>query len=224
MQDITTPLRVAVGSHDAGSGKGCAMNVVSWINGDTTITDYPDCSDLLLTRLVQHVNDSLCGHTDDDDGELLCPDCSRVAIDLGLRTIGTGLPGDATPEQRDARRRVWVTLAVEAAERIDGPGGDPALISAREQVRRWLRGTPEVPATLGGAGATGGAVESARAAALGSPFAYAYAKNAIAHEGLDDAGLVSAVIDRFHELNGTRPAPVAPEAVASAAERMTATA
>ena len=223
MQYITTPLRVAVGSHQAGSGKGCAMNVVSWINGDTTITDYPDCSDLLLTRLVQNVNDSLCGHTDDDDGELLCPDCSRTAIDLGLRTIGTGLPGDATPEQRDARRRVWVTLAVEAAEAADGPGGDPALISAREQVWRWLRGGQEPPLTIEAGGATPDAMESARAAAFGSGTAYAYARDAIAHEGLD-AGLVSAVIDRFHELTGTTPAPVAPEAVASAAERMTATA
>lgn len=38
-QKITEPLRLAVGSHSAGSGKGCAMNVISWENGDSTITD-----------------------------------------------------------------------------------------------------------------------------------------------------------------------------------------
>jgi hypothetical protein len=28
--NITEPLRLATGSHKAGSGKGCAMNVISW--------------------------------------------------------------------------------------------------------------------------------------------------------------------------------------------------
>ena len=41
MNRITEPLRLAVGSHTAGSGKGCAMNVVSLPNGDSTITDHP---------------------------------------------------------------------------------------------------------------------------------------------------------------------------------------
>jgi hypothetical protein len=31
---ITHPLRLASGSHQPGSGKGCAMNVISYINGD----------------------------------------------------------------------------------------------------------------------------------------------------------------------------------------------
>ena len=33
--NITEPLRLATGSHAAGSGQGCAMNVISWENGDT---------------------------------------------------------------------------------------------------------------------------------------------------------------------------------------------
>lgn len=41
---ITHPLRLAKGSHQRGSGKGCAMNVISYINGDVEITDYPSCS------------------------------------------------------------------------------------------------------------------------------------------------------------------------------------
>ena len=48
--DITRPLRLAVGSHSAGSGKGCAMNLISWENGDTTITDLPDCADPMLAK------------------------------------------------------------------------------------------------------------------------------------------------------------------------------
>ena len=36
------PLRLAVGSHKAGSGRGCAMNVISWENGDSRISDMPD--------------------------------------------------------------------------------------------------------------------------------------------------------------------------------------
>ena len=59
MSAVEHPLRLAVGSHQAGSGKGCAMNVVSWESGDTTITDMPACADRLLARIVQQVNDLL---------------------------------------------------------------------------------------------------------------------------------------------------------------------
>jgi hypothetical protein len=38
---ITHPLRLAKGSHRPGSGKGCAMNAISYIGGDTQITDFP---------------------------------------------------------------------------------------------------------------------------------------------------------------------------------------
>ncbi len=41
LERITHPLRSAKGSHQPGSGKGCAMNVISYINGDTHITDFP---------------------------------------------------------------------------------------------------------------------------------------------------------------------------------------
>ena len=38
---ITNPLRLARGSHQPGSGKGCAMNVISYIKGDAQVTDFP---------------------------------------------------------------------------------------------------------------------------------------------------------------------------------------
>lgn len=86
--DITEPLVLSAGSHEAGSGKGCAMNVISWENGDSIITDYPACSDRMLSRLVQAVNDNLA----DVDTGLLSAEASLVALDLGHATVGTALP------------------------------------------------------------------------------------------------------------------------------------
>ncbi|QZD97983.1 hypothetical protein SEA_JUICYJAY_107 [Mycobacterium phage JuicyJay] len=81
---ITHPLRLAKGSHQPGSGKGCAMNVISYINGDTVITDYPKCSARPLARLVQQCNDELA----DSDG-FLTPENSVLVLDLGWQTVGT---------------------------------------------------------------------------------------------------------------------------------------
>ena len=54
---ITHPLRLARGSHQPGSGKGCAMNAISYINGDEHITDFPTCSARPLAIVVQSCND-----------------------------------------------------------------------------------------------------------------------------------------------------------------------
>jgi hypothetical protein len=106
----THPLRLAVGSHRAGSGKGCAMNVISWENGDTAITDMPACADPFLARIVQGVNDTICTHR---DGDLLCPECSIKVLDLAHRTVGTGRDAASS-----TRVRVWVALACEKAESV----------------------------------------------------------------------------------------------------------
>jgi hypothetical protein len=58
---ITHPLRLAKGSHQPGSGKGCAMNVSSYINSDTHITGFPASSARPLAILVQASNDLLAG-------------------------------------------------------------------------------------------------------------------------------------------------------------------
>jgi hypothetical protein len=81
---ITHPLRLAKGSHQPGSGKGCAMNVISYINGDTQITDFPACSARPLAALVQSCNDLLAR----PDG-YLSPEASVLALDLGWQTVGT---------------------------------------------------------------------------------------------------------------------------------------
>lgn len=113
--DVPQPLRLAQGSHQPGSGKGCAMNVVSYTNGDAEITDYPECSAKPLARIVQLVNDVLSGH-----GGYLSPEDSVIALGLGWRTVGTAnadygmhsiwwekLTGQATESSVWAPR--WVT-------------------------------------------------------------------------------------------------------------------
>lgn len=98
--DLLQPMRVAGGSHQKGSGYGCGMNVVSYINGDTEITDFPTCSDGKLSRLVQTVNDVLAVHgksgdpfgIEDDNPPLLSPGNALAVIELGVLTMGTGTP------------------------------------------------------------------------------------------------------------------------------------
>lgn len=81
---ITHPLRLARGSHRPESGKGCAMNVISYINGDEQITDFPATSARPLASFVQLCNDLLAG----PDG-YLSPDDSLLVLDLAWLTVGT---------------------------------------------------------------------------------------------------------------------------------------
>jgi len=81
---ITHPLRLAKGSHQPGSGKGCAMNVISYITGDEQVTDFPTCSARPLSVLVQSSNDLLAG----PDG-YLSPEHSVIVLDLAWQTVGT---------------------------------------------------------------------------------------------------------------------------------------
>jgi hypothetical protein len=81
---ITHPLRLARGSHRPGSGKGCAMNVISYTNGDDRITDFPTCSARPLAIVVQACNDLLAGPSG-----YLSPEHSVLAIELAWQTVGT---------------------------------------------------------------------------------------------------------------------------------------
>jgi hypothetical protein len=81
---ITHPLRLAKGSHQPGSGKGCVMNAISYIEGDTQITDFPATSARPLAAFVQLCNDLLAG----PDG-YLSPEDSVLALELGWQTVGT---------------------------------------------------------------------------------------------------------------------------------------
>jgi hypothetical protein len=84
LERITHPLRMARGSHQPGSGKGCAMNAISYINGDEQITDFPATSARPLASFVQLCNDLLAG----PDG-YLSPDDSMLVLELGWLTVGT---------------------------------------------------------------------------------------------------------------------------------------
>jgi hypothetical protein len=81
---IPQPLRLAKGSHQPGSGRGCAMNAISYIGGDTQITDFPATSARPLAAFVQLCNDLLAGA----DG-YLSPENSFLALELGWQTVGT---------------------------------------------------------------------------------------------------------------------------------------
>jgi hypothetical protein len=67
------------------------MNVISYINGDAQVTDFPACSARPLAALVQSCNDLLAR----PDG-YLSPENSVIALDLGWQTVGTADVPDAT--------------------------------------------------------------------------------------------------------------------------------
>jgi hypothetical protein len=131
---VDHPLRLAVGSHQAGSGRGCAMNVISWESGDTMITDMPACADRVLALIVQRVNDSICTHR---DGDLLCPACSVKVLDLAHRIVGTG----THPLTEMERRRVWVRVAADQARQVLHLTSAPEALAAIEAAEGWCDGT-----------------------------------------------------------------------------------
>lgn len=127
------PLALSTGSHKAGSGKGCAMNVISWENGDTEITDFPDCSDPMLAAVVQYVNDTICKpHTPVVDlagsGRPLCPEHAFKVLTLAHRTVGTNLGTDTSAQNN----RLAVAARVARST--------PDLIQVR---LRWMFGSSE---------------------------------------------------------------------------------
>jgi hypothetical protein len=83
------------------------MNVISWENGDTEITDYPDCSDRVLAEMVQHVNDLLA----DPITDLLSAEDSMTVLDLGHATVGTRV-WFGTMERYDLHMRECLERAV----------------------------------------------------------------------------------------------------------------
>ncbi|AAN12455.1 hypothetical protein PBI_CHE8_57 [Mycobacterium phage Che8] len=156
---ITHPLRLARGSHQPGSGKGCAMNVISYINGDTKITDYPECSARPLAALVQMVNDQLAG----PDG-FLSPENSVLVLDLGWQTVGTAGVSDAT-------HALWIADMLDSPEwgvvRFADEAGAVAIREIADLHRRAAAG--EVPFAWSAAwSAAGSAAWSAAWSAAGS--------------------------------------------------------
>lgn len=216
MNDITNPLRLAVGSHGAGSGAGCAMNVVSWENGDLTISDLPPCSDPLLAKIVQRVNDTYCTHTEAHNGvSLICPPCSVELLELAHRTVGSALDWPAAK-----RARLYAEIAVEQAESVLHLTTSEAPRRAVALVRRFLAGGPVAAVEL--TDAAYGAAYAAYGAAADAAYGAAAAAAAGDAYGASRLPRAHAIIDRFEELTGLRSTPVAAEVTAAAVAAMTA--
>jgi hypothetical protein len=129
---ITHPLRLARGSHQPGSGKGCAMNVISYINGDEQITDFPATSARPLASFVQLCNDLLAG----PDG-YLSPEDSLLVLDLGWLTVGTAdVAGDVM--------HIWLTKLLISPPwgvvRYAGKAAADAITDIAELHRRFAPG------------------------------------------------------------------------------------
>jgi hypothetical protein len=129
---ITNPLRLARGSHQPGSGKGCAMNVISYINGDEQITDFPATSARPLASFIQLCNDLLAG----PDG-YLSPEDSLLVLDLGWLTVGTA-------DVADAIMHIWVTKLLTSppwgVSRYAGGAAYQAIADIAELHRRLVPG------------------------------------------------------------------------------------
>ncbi|QAY04911.1 hypothetical protein SEA_MODRAGONS_58 [Mycobacterium phage Modragons] len=154
---ITHPLRLAQGSHQPGSGKGCAMNVISYINGDTKITDYPECSARPLASLVQMVNDNLAG----PDG-FLSPENSVLVLDLGWQTVGTAGVSDAV-------YALWIADMLDSPEwgvvRFADEAGAVAIREIADLHRRAAAGEVPFAWSAAGSAAWSAARSAARSAA-----------------------------------------------------------
>ena len=240
--NITQPLRLAVGSHQAGSGQGCAMNVISWENGDTVITDMPSCSDPMLARIVQRVNDRICSHR---DGDLLCPDCSLTVLRLGHRTVGTTAHGLSDLDLR----RVWVRVAVRVAREVLPLASSPKALAAVEAAEAWADDPSDASAATANAAAaaasaaasayaaaaaaasaaasayTAAAYTAAYAAYAAAAYTAAYAAYAAAASGdaaADVIGFADLAIDEFYRLTGLAETPADPARTVAAYNAMTA--
>ena len=221
MTNIQHPLRLAVGSHQAGSGQGCAMNVVSWESGDTTITDMPACADLVLARIVQRVNDMICTHR---DGDLLCPSCSVLVLDLAHRTVGTGTVALTEMELR----RVWVRIAADQARQVAHLNPDPRVMAAIKAAEGWCDGTVTAEQCRQAAYAAYNAANAAYAACAANACAAnanaAYANAACVDAANADADdqlkLAHRAIDVFEQHTGFKAGRPDPVVVTRAVEQM----
>lgn len=219
------PLRLSVGSHQAGSGKGCAMNVVSWENGDTSITDMPACSDPFLALMVQRINDTICTHR---DGDLLCPPCSVIVLDLAHRTVGTALAGWSN----DARKRLYVQLALHSARSVEHLATTPSVKACNDTVQAWLDGKATKDDLNTAATAKAAYITAAKAAYAAANAAFYAAKAATANAAYANyanyaayhanAEFAHEMIDMFISLTNTTPLSIPVETTRVALTKMLA--
>ena len=203
------------------------MNVISWENGDSRISDMPDCTHPFLSRVVQRLNDSICEQC---DGGLLCADCSVIVLGLAHRTVGTA---DADPDGR-----VMVRIAAEEAQRVAHLNSDPRVQAAIDAALAWAD-TPTAAAAYAANAAAGRVVAYAatRATHAAAYAAYAaagrveqtadayatyatYAADAAAYAAAGRVEQTERIIDRFRALTGHDTTAPDPTVTAQAITRM----
>jgi hypothetical protein len=204
------------------------MNIVSWENGDVTITDYPDCSNRFLSKLVQNVNDSLA----DDDGHL-SPQNSLIALELGHATVGT-----TNHTLTDLELRVvYVRCAVFAARKVVHLDSTGTALPAIKAAEAWADNPSSKTAAntanaaaYAAANTANAAANTANAAAYAAAYAAAntanaaaYAANAAAYAAANTANAAAyaaEIIDLFKTLTGTHSPTPDPQKTACAVEKM----
>lgn len=115
------------------------MNVISYINGDTHITDFPERSARPLAQFVQLCNDLLAGPDD-----YLSPENSLLALELGWQTVGTADVDDAVVHAWVAElltNPTWgVVRYAKSAARYAKSGADKAVLGIAELHRAVAAG------------------------------------------------------------------------------------
>lgn len=148
--DFTAPPRLAVGSHPGSKTYMCAMNVISWENGDKDITDFPACTPRPLARMVQMVNDTYCRHItselDPHTGRrvsVLCAPCSVKMLNLAHRTVHL-------PTPTYAGGWGWMADMLKAAQRSAYSVAELEVLREAQRVAaaRSAGIAPECPAPL----------------------------------------------------------------------------
>lgn len=148
--NITEPPRLSRGSWTAGSGRGCAMNIVSWVRGEEVISDMPKNVDPRLATLVQGVNDFL-GVREED--ELIPVKHTIPLLNIAFDTMGTAIPiiigtSAGTEEMHGygilsaAQRFEWMKAVNDKVARKYGcrlvpNSGDPVESHFHFQKRYW---------------------------------------------------------------------------------------
>lgn len=125
--DITEPLILSQGSHNAGSGRGCAMNVIAWELGGS-ITDYPSTVNVAIANCIQRTNDVLAQLT----GNRTVPvEYAARLLDIAHNSIGTDPAreaGDVNPTLSEIQRLAEKTLPPTAYFRWETYFGDMARV------------------------------------------------------------------------------------------------
>jgi len=190
---IGYPLRLAKGSHQPGSGTGCAMNAISYINGDEQITDFPATSARPLASFVQLCNDLLAG----PDG-YLSPENSLVVLDLGWLTVGTA-------DVADAIMHIWVTKLLISPPwgvvRYAGGAAAEAITNVAELHRTFVPGgVPSIVNWDGAARAARTASETSEGAELYAVRAASQSTSLVETDDWDTLDAVTGNALRAHRL------------------------